>query len=300
SVASLCGSPASAGLFRRAVAQSGAASHVLTADAAAVIAEMFVAELGADPRTATAEALVDAQARTEAAFASDSGLRAAAGVDNLGIIFQPVVEPTILPVAPQQAVRDGASADVELLVGTNLDEFTMFLPGRVDEAHLERGLGRVFGEGAAEAEAAYRSRLGADASPTDVWLAVKADEVFRQPAIRLAEAHRGVHWMYLFTWPSSVGRLGSTHALEIPFVFDALDAPGVEPMTGGGAPQALADAMHGSWASFCRGDGPGWDAYDDARRATRVFGGLPSDGGADVTTVDDPLAPERQVWSARA
>jgi para-nitrobenzyl esterase len=106
--------------------------------------------------------------------------------------------------------------------------------------------------------------------------------------------------MYLFTWPSAVGNLGATHALEIPFVFDTLGAPGIEPMTGGGAPQELADVMHGAWTSFCRGDGPGWDAYGAAGRVTQVFGGLPADRSATVTTLDDPLAAEREVWSARA
>ena len=99
--------------------------------------------------------------------------------------------------------------------------------------------------------------------------------------------------MYLFTWATPVmdGRLKSCHALELPFVFDAIDAPGLAMLTGDGPErQAIADAMHAAWIAFARTGDPGWPAYDLDRRATKRF---------DVTTevLDDPGGDERALWA---
>jgi carboxylesterase type B len=118
--------------------------------------------------------------------------------------------------------------------------------------------------------------------------------VFRIPAIRLASAqarHTPDVWMYLLTWgsPALDGALGSCHALEIPFVWNTLteDAAG---FTGSGPEaEALVADMHGTWASFATSGDPGWERYDEGRRATRMFG-----PGAD--TADDPRGAVRRLW----
>ena len=106
--------------------------------------------------------------------------------------------------------------------------------------------------------------------------AVATDRVFRIPAIRLAEAGLGTRptYMYLFAWETPVfgGKLKSCHALELPFMWDAIDKPGLSVLTGDGPErQALADVMHAAWISFARTGDPGWPAYDTDRRATQVF-----------------------------
>ena len=100
-------------------------------------------------------------------------------------------------------------------------------------------------------------------------------------------------YSYLFTWatPAFDGALGSTHALEIPFVFDNLDQPGVGFLTGDGPERAaLATTMHEAWIRFARTGNAGWAAYDLDRRATQTFDGL------DHPVVDDPAGDERAVW----
>ena len=88
--------------------------------------------------------------------------------------------------------------------------------------------------------------------------------------------------------PQFSGRLGAGHAVEIPFVFDAL-GPQAEPLLGTAPPQALADAMHTAWVNFARTGDPGWPAYDATQRTTMRF-----DHTSGV--VDDPLVQERQLW----
>jgi para-nitrobenzyl esterase len=79
--------------------------------------------------------------------------------------------------------------------------------------------------------------------------------------------------MYLFGWrsPARDGVMGACHALDLPFVFGNLDAPGMPAFAGEGADaRAVSDAMMDAWLAFARGESP-WPCYDTARRATFEF-----------------------------
>jgi para-nitrobenzyl esterase len=121
--------------------------------------------------------------------------------------------------------------------------------------------------------------------------------MFRIPAVRLLEARAALSdtasWMYWFCWRSRAfeGRLGATHALEIPFTFDNLDQPGVDVFLGPGErPQPVADRMHAAWTRFLHDQNPGWQAYELEHRATMKF---------DETSelVLDPDGAERSAWA---
>jgi para-nitrobenzyl esterase len=97
--------------------------------------------------------------------------------------------------------------------------------------------------------------------------------IFREPTAAFAAAHPGPTWVYEFAWRSRAlgGRLGAAHAMDLPFVFDTLDAPG---LTGehallgpDGGPPELAARMHGAWVRFARDGDPGW-----AEGSRHVFG----------------------------
>ena len=99
--------------------------------------------------------------------------------------------------------------------------------------------------------------------------------------------------MYLFTWATPVfdGKLKSCHALELPFMWDAIDKPGLSMLTGDGPErQAIADAMHAAWIAFARTGDPGWPAYDLDRRATQRF-------DTTVEMLDDPEGARRALWA---
>jgi para-nitrobenzyl esterase len=135
-----------------------------------------------------------------------------------------------------------------------------------------------------------------EASAAQIWSALATDAAFRMPANHLAEAqsaHAPV-WVYRFSWETPVfgGVLRSTHALEIPFVFDNLHQPGAENFTGTGTERGLiAGAMHRAWIAFARSGDPGWPAFDRTRRATMRF-------DDPVELLDDPGATCRRAWDA--
>lgn len=122
---------------------------------------------------------------------------------------------------------------------------------------------------------------------------------------RVADARPGSSHVYEFAWPSNLPDLGACHALELGFVFDSGDGPDARRLAGEGAPQELADAMHGAWVRFAETGDPGWQAWD-AAHPVRVFGDgaphTPTARSTPSTTCGRPTSPcpeERGpgVWS---
>lgn len=309
SIGTLLAVPRAEGLFRRAIAQSGAAHHVIPADVGLRMGRHLAEKLGVPPtREAVAavpvERLLTAQAELKSeVVAHPDPQRWGVEVVATMLPFQPVVDGDVVPDLPIRRIADGAGAQVDLVVGSNTDDWRLFLAlsgaiGQITDqvltgplsVHGYRSLA-AYDLPVDTALTAYR-RAYPGASPGDLLAAVQTDWWIRIPAIRLAEAHAKAAsgtYMYEFAWPSP--GLGAVHALEIPFVFDILgkDAPMVGPLLGDDPPQELANEMHASWIAFATTGDPGWPAYDATRRATMRF-----DSTSQV--VDDPRAWERALW----
>jgi para-nitrobenzyl esterase len=315
SIGVLLSMPRADGLFRRAVLQSGAAHHVVPAAEAARVGARLAEVLGVPPiREAVAavpiDRLLDAQAQIdlEVVTAPDPS-RWGAEVVASTMPFHPVVDGDVVPDVPIERIAAGAGSDVDVLVGTNSDDWRMFpvLAGFIDqvtdemltgpvEIHGSRSLA-AFGLPVGTALQAYRA-AHPQAAPGDLLADVLTDWWVRVPAIRLADAHApatAATYMYEFAWPSPAfgGRLGACHALEIPFVFDTLDL-GRNQMLGGALgehpPQELADAVHRAWVSFARDGDPGWPRYDlDHRYVMRL--------ATEPSVVEDPYVRERVLWA---
>jgi para-nitrobenzyl esterase len=218
----------------------------------------------------------------------------------------------VVPEAPLAGIREGVQAGVPVLTRTNREEMSVFSIGDrgsfgMSQEQLLKRLTRLLGSGddaqqAADTYAKARADRGEPSSPSDVWMAIQSDYVFRVPCIRLLESHRehAETFGYLFTWPSPAlgGLLGSCHALEIPFVFGHLDLPNVAMFTGSGADaDRLSTRMQDAWISFARTGRPTvedlgpWPAYG-ANRSTMVL-------DAHCAVEDDPMSPERAFWDGR-
>ena len=301
SVGTLLGTPAAAGLFSKAIAQSGAAHNSLSKDQAAEIVAAFMDAAGVDRADPAALRALSGDEVLAAQQASMGTMGAGQPLP-----FQPVTDGTVLPVAPIEAIRNGSAAAVALLTGTNLDEWKLFGMAdpelsSLDEAKLADRVAKLVPAGETLLEAYRASRPGT--APSDLFNILATDRVFRIPAIRMAEAqaaHQPDTFLYLFTWASPVmgGVLGSCHALEIPFVFGTYDS-GMTAMFTGSGPQAaaLAEAMQDAWLAFARTGRPeaealpAWPAYEPARRATMVL-------GTSFEVHDDPAGTDRLAWES--
>ena len=296
SVCTLLGSPLAKGLFRAAISQSGGAHHTLPAAASNQVTDRFLAALEANGNAGTDALTLDALS-TQDILAAQQSVSAELEKDTVAAYgvavapFYPAEGTYVLPESPLQAIAGGLNSNVPVLTGTNRDETTLWGYGKVDDAKLTAMAQRL---GAAPMLSSYRAcRPEADAS--ELMIALTTDHMFRIPTIRLAEAreqHGAKTWMYFFCWASRAfgGRLGATHALEIPFAFNNLDKAGVDVFLGEGpSPQSVADAMHAAWIEFIRSGDPGWQRYDSEDRATMCFD-EPS------TLQNDPYGAEREAW----
>jgi len=308
SIAALLAMPDAAGLFQRAILQSGSAQPLHDVETAAAIARGFLDELWLEPGEADQLAMVPPESIVAAQRAVTLRLRSTPD----WLAWQPYVDGVVLPNEPLAAVRAGAARGIPLLVGTNRDECRplVTIDGRLRPAS-ERALYARIGEIAAEATdpervlAAYRRVAGDRARLDDLASAIETDAHFRLPAIRLAEAqarHEPRTFMYRFDWPSPAlgGALGACHGLEVPFVFGRTDAEGLAGLVGDGPEaRALADGMMDAWIAFARSGDPScpalgaWPAYDAALRATMRL-------GASCGVEHDPGGIERRAWPASA
>ncbi|MFI1284215.1 carboxylesterase/lipase family protein [Streptomyces sp. NPDC020858] len=200
--------------------------------------------------------------------------------------FLPVLDEVTLERSPADLLLSGPGADIDVLIGWTREEanFAFALNPTYTASTKEQVLARVrdtFGGRAAEAYTAYEeARPGA--RPVDVLMDLIGDDLFRMPAIALAErrAARGRPvWAYQFDLPTPAhnGQLGAAHCLELPFAFDNFDKWTQAPFLAGLAPRVrdgLASTMHASWISFIRtgdpnrGPMPNWPRYERNSRTT--------------------------------
>jgi len=291
SVGTLLGTPAARGLFQRAILQSGAAHNVSTSDQAARVTDAFLEELGGGDlallERMSVSRLLGAQRRTSLRMGIGHGV----------LPWQPCVDDDLIPTPPLEAIGKGLSREVPVLIGSNRDEWKLFMLGdrkarELDEAGLRRRFVRALpGEddsGRSFADRAFEAYLGAIGSrghgtPGDVWEAFQSDKIFHHPAHRLAEvqsAHNPRTYAYQFGWapPIQRQRIGACHGIEIPFVFGTLREPWLRPLLAF-APQAreLSEHVQRAWLEFARTgvpahDGlPAWPAYSADSRSTLLF-----------------------------
>ncbi len=276
SIGDLVTSPLAKGLFRRAIIQSGHGSMVRSIATNRKVVDRLAKMLGIPAtidgfRTVSTQAGLDALDKVQQPAAKldlrgPTGREPAYGLSK----FLPVFGDDVIPVPPLRALEQGAGAEVDVLIGTNLEEMNIYLVPTGAKAKIN-GLLAWFILGKVEPKAgrmlkAYK-REGEKAG--DQLARVLSDLVFRWPARVFAARHRGRTHFYEMGWrsPAFDGELGACHAVEMPFVFDTL-ATGAGPkgFLGEAPPQALASSIHKIWVDYARDGTAPWPEYEPRTR----------------------------------
>ena len=292
-VGTLLAVPATRGLFRQAIVQSGTGvdSVVHTPDEAAKVAEAVLTELDAGPGelpTLPVTRILEAQQRVAAA----SGTL---------VTYRVVVGDELLPERPGDAVAAGAARDVRLLIGTTADEQDLFSWLQSAGANLLGSGSTMLDAPAIDKAVAAYSGLLPDWPAKQVRNRALTAGDWWLPAIRYAEAQHaagGAAWMYRLDWriaPRGKG-LGAPHGLDLLMMFDDIGNPNWRFLFAGRtAPkdrlQAMATEMFGAWVRFVATGDPGWTRYTPSDRVTRLFDDV-------TTTVSDPDRPQRLLWDS--
>jgi para-nitrobenzyl esterase len=282
--------PDSVGLFRAAIVQSGPCQAQVALSAAEKISLDYAAEVGCGQLESAApclRALPEDRLRTPVWYYPIGGNE----------LSGPVTGTTALPVDPITGFTEKRAARVPMLIGSNHDEFTLFvalqyLRGHgytaADYPHL---LKETFGPNAVAVQAHYP--LNSYASVPLAYSAAVTDGVFACEADRIADVLSETQPVYAYEFndrdapaPDALRQLpfpvGASHSLELRYLFDIGNAPPLNP-----AQRALADQMIDYWTRFVTSGSPqapgqpDWPTFDAA--TGRVLS-LQPDGSRVITT----------------
>jgi para-nitrobenzyl esterase len=298
--------PSARGLFHRAIIESSPALRGRSRQEATETAERLLTILGIKPGEIEKLQQLPPGQLLESIFKLPPPKRS---IGLLGegtgqiLMLAPVVDGLYLPSHPFDPVAAPTLNDVPLIIGTNRDETALFLAAdprrrRLTEEELHQRLTPLLGEKTDHIIAVYKKTRPA-ATPWELLIGITSEDR-RLGCLRLVErklaAGTAPVFMYLFRWESDYkGYLfKASHALEIPFVFDNVDAL---PLTGSRPDRyELAEIMSQTWAAFARqGDPnhpgvPKWPPYTLKERETMIFD-IP------CAVENDPAREELEAWT---
>lgn len=270
SICAQLASPRAAGLFAKAIIQSGPCG----------------VDSPSSTRPGTFEHLWKPRAEVERLGAGTAGcadlacLRAQP-VDKLlpvhDTFSSPAYDTALLPVDPVVAQRTGRMHRVPAMVGTTHDEMTLFaplaFPQPIPEQAYATTLTSLFGPNAEKVAARYPVNGNGDARDEIARLLTdKSWSCTAQVTRRELDRHARVSGyefadrdvpMFLPGMPPFPGGYGAFHASELPLLFDF----GV-PLTA--AQRELSDYMVTAWGRFARTGDPGWRAQVQSLAAGKI------------------------------
>jgi para-nitrobenzyl esterase len=278
-VATLLAMPSAKGLFHRAVIESGATIKLVEREQAARVARELAAQLGLKNPSLRDFQSVPLDRMMGAYFATVRGMN----VDQMTMGFSPTVDGTAVPRHPFHPTASAVSADVPLVIGSTRTELTLQTDATsfsLDDVAMRGRVKALVGAATDRIVDLYRT-ANPNATPSELYFLIASDHRYGAPAMKIAERRaalgKGPVYLYYFRWetPLEGGRLKSPHTIEIPFVFDNVEASRLT--AGATGARALADKVSDAWIAFARSGDPNtpklphWPAFDAAQRATMMF-----------------------------
>jgi para-nitrobenzyl esterase len=250
-------SPRAAGLFGRAILQSGPCSYRTWAGAEAT-GRRFATSAGCQDATDVAACL---RARPARAVLDAVG----GAVEGIDLAWAPTSETPVLPLAPDRAIAAGAYHRMPVLAGTTLDEgriFAAFLEASgvpLDETTYPAVLAEVYGPDAGRVQELYP----ASAYGGDHRLALGAvftDDLFACPTWTLNRSLATSTRLFAYEFADRTAPnlftvepdfpLGAYHGSELPYLFpfEAIPLDATQ--------RRLSAQMLSYWARFAAGGDP--------------------------------------------
>jgi len=276
-----------AGLFHKAIIQSGSGLDAPSKEDAVTIGRELLQNLGIADGDVDALANAAAKAFLDAQPSIPRSPGAPPGQLTLPVGgFVPCIDGIALERKPFIPDAPAISAGIPLMIGSNKDEMAIFRSGNPDsESQTEEDFvayAREVLPGKADSIVQALRSAFPEYSPSDLIVATDTMKGYWIATVLQAErkAAQGTAPVYVYqlAWETRADnrRLRAHHALDVPLVFNNVES--TRNMVGPGPePQHMADLMSSAWISFARTGNPGtealptWPAYDLQNRATMVF-----------------------------
>jgi para-nitrobenzyl esterase len=270
SVGFLVTSPMARGLFHRAISESGGAvaPPVLPLREAESQGKAYLSKLGADDiKTARALSAEKIQSETK-------------GMGN----FKPVPDGETIAEDPYELFETGKFNDTPILVGTNSDDGGLFLSQKITSETFEQYIRNKYRLGVEEILKAYPHATDAEATRS-------AKDSIREFSFAWStwnwagfQSNNGKNkaFVYYFDRRTPASPDGSSHAAELPYVFDNLGKLSQRSVSDGSEDKVLSELITSYWINFAKKgnpNGPGlpvWPAFDEKEQKTLFFDKDPS------------------------
>ena len=279
SVINMLAVPSVKGMFNKAIVQSGLPNCVMTHKMARENINLFMEGMGMKeddlPKLKTMNPVEFQKGNTYVANKHQ--------YKNPGMFLPGPIQDDLLPIRPIDAIRKGSAKGVKLLIGTNLNEGSMFV-------HSEN---TAFPNSWKMIETMFNSNGNGSFYPlikeyyeksgNSSFIDFATDYAFQMPSIKVAEAQKKYEddvYMYRFEYISKMGKesgMGACHGFEIPLVFKDKDFHFTK-LTYGGDPvedvERISNEMHEGWKNFIltgKPDGEKWPKFTGASSSIRIF-----------------------------
>ncbi len=276
--------PQAKGLFRRAIAESGSVVLTFSKEECRDFTRRLIREAGT-------KKMSDLMALSEEQLQKIN--EAVNSYNNF-----PQRDGRLIPVDPYLPYEEGATKDVDILIGTNSEEMNYWI-GEVGGVipfrftipiKYENDL-RLLNH---EEKQRVKRFMSVMKGHSMFRMARFYDELmFRLPAVAQAEAHAehgGKVYMYLWTISSAITMRNACHAVELAYVFGNREET---IYTGQVADEKISDTVMQMWTNFARTGNPStdrviWERYNGTKRATMILSETPH-------LQDDPLSGRRKL-----
>jgi para-nitrobenzyl esterase len=280
-VSTLMAMPSAAGLFKRAIVQSGSTTKLQTPENATAFGKALAAVLDVNPDHTEKLNEFTYEELLEAGNAAIRTLKSTG--QTFGTGYSPTVDGKYVTQNPFDPEPAPFARDVAMLIGSDLNEFTYFNRNLITPKSLNEVreiIGERFGaENVDKYIALYKKAYPESTAPHEM---LGFDIFFRSGVLKQGSAKSkqggAPVYTYLFTWKSPVndGSLGACHGMELPFMFNNIEM--ARTMTGGTKEAySLADKISSAWINFIKTGNPNtkslpkWEPYNPSVGTTMIF-----------------------------